>query len=80
MNLSLPKSFYVLAIYCIELEVLTLLIVFVYNGNSIDVDIRKHLFTKRVVTDLNRLPREVVDAPNLPVFKRHLNKAFNNMI
>lgn len=57
------KGFYLLAVYCVALEVLTILIVFVYNGNSIDVDIRKHLFTMRVVTDLNRLPREVVDAP-----------------
>ncbi|KAK4827506.1 hypothetical protein QYF61_018806 [Mycteria americana] len=29
------------------------------------LDIRKHFFTKRVVKDWNRLPREVIDAPSL---------------
>ncbi|KFP04369.1 hypothetical protein N300_13488, partial [Calypte anna] len=37
------------------------------------LDIRKHFFTKRLVKDCNRLPREVVDAPSLSVFKRHLD-------
>jgi len=35
---------------------------------------------ERVVKDCNRLPREVVDAPSLSVFKRHLDNALNNVI
>ncbi|KAK4826712.1 hypothetical protein QYF61_010927 [Mycteria americana] len=42
--------------------------------------IRKHLFTKRVVKPWNRLPREMVDAPSLSVFKRHLDNALNSML
>ena len=42
-------------------------------------DLRKHFFTERVVKHWNRLPREVVNAPSLLVFKRHLGKALNNM-
>ncbi|KAK4810838.1 hypothetical protein QYF61_008810 [Mycteria americana] len=44
------------------------------------LDFRKHVFTKRVVKHWNRLPREVVDAPSLSVFKRHLDNALNNML
>ncbi|KAK4810891.1 LOW QUALITY PROTEIN: hypothetical protein QYF61_013299 [Mycteria americana] len=44
------------------------------------LDIRKHFFTKRVVKHWNRLPREVVDAPCLSVFKRHLDNALNTML
>ena len=44
------------------------------------LDIRKHFFTERVVKHWNRLPREVVDAPSLSVFKRHFDNALNNML
>ena len=41
-------------------------------------DIRKHLFAKREVKHWNKIPAEVVDAPSLSVFKRHLDNALNN--
>ncbi|KFV45934.1 hypothetical protein N341_01272, partial [Tyto alba] len=44
------------------------------------LDIIKHFYTKRVVKHWNRLPREVVDAPSLSVFKRNLENALNNML
>ena len=44
------------------------------------LDIRKHFFTERVVKHWNRLPREVVDAPSLSVFKRDLNNVLNNLL
>jgi len=36
------------------------------------LDITKCVFAERVVKQWNRLPREVIDAPSLSVFKRHL--------
>jgi len=44
------------------------------------LDIRKHFFTEMVVRCWNSLPREVMNAPDLPVFKRHLDNALNNML
>ncbi|PKU30394.1 hypothetical protein llap_19301 [Limosa lapponica baueri] len=44
------------------------------------LDIRKQFFTERVVKHWKRFPREVVDAPSLSVFKRHLDNALNNIL
>ena len=44
------------------------------------VDIRNKIFTRRVVRHWNRLPREVVDAPSLEVFKARLGGALSNLV
>ena len=44
------------------------------------LDMRKHFFTKRVGKRWNRPPAEVVDAPSLPVLKRHLDNILNSML
>ncbi|KFM01049.1 hypothetical protein AS27_08416, partial [Aptenodytes forsteri] len=44
------------------------------------LDIRKKLFTMRVVRHWNRLLREVVDAPSLEVFKARLDGALSNLV
>jgi len=44
------------------------------------LDIRKKFFTMRVVRHWNRLPREVVDALFLEVFKARLEGALGNLI
>ncbi|KFP95255.1 hypothetical protein N329_10553, partial [Haliaeetus albicilla] len=44
------------------------------------LDIRKKMFTMRVVKHRNRLPREVVDVPSLERFKVKLDGAMRNLI
>ncbi|KAK4824809.1 hypothetical protein QYF61_019659 [Mycteria americana] len=44
------------------------------------LDIRKKFFTMRVVRHWNRLPREVMDAPSLEVFKARLDGALSNLL
>jgi len=44
------------------------------------LDMRKKFFTVRVVRHWNRLPREVMDAPSLEIFKARLDQALGNLI
>ncbi|GAB0190604.1 hypothetical protein GRJ2_001525700 [Grus japonensis] len=44
------------------------------------LDIRKRFFTERVVRHWNRFPREVVTAPSLTEFKKHLDNALSHML
>ncbi|KFO03793.1 hypothetical protein N312_13261, partial [Balearica regulorum gibbericeps] len=44
------------------------------------LDVRKKFFPVRVVRYWNRLPREVVDAPSLEVFKDRLDGALGNVV
>ncbi|KFQ14066.1 hypothetical protein N330_11610, partial [Leptosomus discolor] len=44
------------------------------------LDTRKKFFTLRVIRHWNRLPKEVVDAPSLEVFKGRLDGALSNLV
>ena len=44
------------------------------------LDVREKFFTMRVVRCWHRLPREVVDAPSLKVFKARLDWALGSLV
>ena len=44
------------------------------------LDARKKFFTVRVVRYWNRLPREVVEAPSLDMFKARLHEALGKLV
>ena len=44
------------------------------------LDVRKKFFTMRVVRYWKMLPRDIVDAPSLEVFKARLDGALSNLI
>ena len=44
------------------------------------LDVRGKFFTMRMVRCWNRLPREIVDASSLEVFKARLNGALGNLL
>ncbi len=53
---------------------------FKIEGGRFRLDIRKNIFTMRVVEHWPRLPREAVDAPSLETFKARLAEALSNLI
>ncbi|KFP93687.1 hypothetical protein N329_12351, partial [Haliaeetus albicilla] len=44
------------------------------------LDVRKKFFTVRVMRHWNKLPRKVVDAPSLEVFKARLDGALSSLV
>ena len=44
------------------------------------LDVRGKFFTRRAARCWNGLPREVVDAPSLEVFKARLDGALGNLV
>ncbi|KFP38167.1 hypothetical protein N324_10688, partial [Chlamydotis macqueenii] len=52
---------------------------FKIEGGRFRLDIKKKYFTLRVVEHWNRLPREVVDAPSLEMFKARLDEALSSL-
>ncbi|KFP57991.1 hypothetical protein N323_01513, partial [Cathartes aura] len=53
---------------------------FKLKEGRVRLDIKRKFFTVRVVRHWNRLPREVVDAPSLEVFKARLDGALSKLV
>ena len=53
---------------------------FKLKEGGVRLDIRKKFFPMRVVRQCNRLPRDVVDAPSLEVFKVRLGGDLSKLI
>ncbi|GAB0176332.1 hypothetical protein GRJ2_000098400 [Grus japonensis] len=53
---------------------------FTLKEDQFGLDVRKKFFTVRVVRHWNRLPKEVVDAPSLEVFKARLDEALGSLV
>ncbi|GAB0207982.1 hypothetical protein GRJ2_003263900 [Grus japonensis] len=53
---------------------------FMLKEGPFRLGVRKKFFTVRVVRHWNRLPREVVEAPSLKVFKARLDEALGNLV
>ncbi|KFP42410.1 hypothetical protein N324_12975, partial [Chlamydotis macqueenii] len=52
---------------------------FKIEGRRFRLEIRKKIFTMRVIEHWNRLPREGVDGPSLEAFKARLDEALSNL-
>lgn len=44
------------------------------------LDVKNNFFAERVIRNLKKLVREVVELPSLEVFKRHVDMALRDMI
>ncbi|KFQ36174.1 hypothetical protein N332_09205, partial [Mesitornis unicolor] len=53
---------------------------FILKEGRFRLDIRKKFFIMQMVRHWHRLPREVVDAPSLEVFKARLDRALGNLV
>ncbi|KFZ64119.1 hypothetical protein N338_11126, partial [Podiceps cristatus] len=50
------------------------------KGEKFRLDIREKIFMPSVVKHWKRLPREVVDAPSLEIFKVRLDGALSDLV